>query len=178
MAAPESSRWRSRESTSDVAGERVAMVREPQDLISWIPLPVRRKPCGIRRECDQPRQFPCVGSDGHGTGNAGQQSDVEDLRDGAIDAKPLDAVAAGDIDDLNPAPGLRIRLSKPVIQGKTLEALVARLRQADESIGAGKGETAHEARTEGRRFEAAGAAGRWRDHEAEFPGSGSQQPQA
>ncbi len=82
---------------------------------------------------DEVNYFRGVWPDRHRAGMAVDNGDVEDFLDVTVDTKPLDAAAFGQIDDLDAAPWLAIRLDQPLIKRQPLKALITRLREPDKS---------------------------------------------
>ena len=67
----------------------------------WAAAPQNDRSGGVGDELDN---LGCVGADGHGASMAGDDGDVKDLFDRAINAEPFGACPFGQINDLDPAP--------------------------------------------------------------------------
>lgn len=63
----------------------------------------------------------------HGANHSRHYRHVVELANSTVDAKPLDARAGFEVDDLHPAPGFGVRIPELLVQREPLEALVARL---------------------------------------------------
>jgi hypothetical protein len=83
------------------------------------------------RVCDELDDFGCVGADGHGAGMDGDDRDVKDLFDRAINAEPFGACSFGQINDLDPAPWFAVGVFQLLIERQPFKAFVARFGQAD-----------------------------------------------
>ena len=73
----------------------------------------------------------------------GKRCHIEQLAHHALDAQPLDRVAAPGVDDQQPAARLGAARGKRTVERQALEgAVLARERQPDDGIGADEGEPA------------------------------------
>ena len=84
--------------------------------------------CRLSGVCDELDYFGCAGADGHGAGMAGDDGDVKELFDRAINAEPFGAGALGQINDLDPAPGFAVGVFQLLIERQPFKAFVAWLR--------------------------------------------------
>lgn len=91
-----------------------------------------------------------VWTDGHGAGMAGDNRDVKDLFNRAINAEPFGACPFGQINDLDPTPRLAVGVFQLLIQRQPFKAFAARLGQADIGKAVAYGETAGKAGAEHR----------------------------
>ena len=83
------------------------------------------------RVCNELDNLGCVGADGHGACMAGDDGDVKELFDRAINAEPFGAGPFGQINDLDAAPWFAVDVFQLLIQRQPFKAFVARLGQAD-----------------------------------------------
>lgn len=79
---------------------------------------------------------------------AGDDRDVEDLFNRAINAEPFGAGPFGQINDLDPAPWFAVGVFQLLIERQPFKAFVARLGQADIGKAVAYGEAAGKARAE------------------------------
>jgi hypothetical protein len=94
------------------------------------------------RVCNELDNFGCVGADGHGACMAGDDRDVKELFDCAIDAEPFGACPFGQINDLDAAPWFAVGVFQLLIECQPFKAFVARFGQADIGKAVAGGETA------------------------------------
>ena len=136
----------------------------------------------VFRRCngDQGRRIPRARAYRHRAFETWNDRDIVKLGHGAIDAQPVDAGAFLQIDDLDPAPGLRVSVIQTLIERQSLKPFVARLGQADEGELAPEGQTAQEAGAKDAWLETAlgiPLAAIRQLHDAELSGAGIQNPQ-
>ena len=81
--------------------------------------------------CNELDDFGCVGADGHGASMAGDDGDVKELFDRAINAEPFGACSFGKIYDLDAAPWFAVGVFQLLIERQPFNAFVAGLGQAD-----------------------------------------------
>src|SRR5262245_19023364 len=86
---------------------------------------------------DQAADLVGAKADGRRIANAVQDRDIEKLADDAFDAHPLHRVAAPGIDHHQPAARLGAARAQRLVERQALEgAVLARLRDADDGMGA------------------------------------------
>ena len=107
---------------------------------------------GIKRDvCDKPQNLVGGEAKRHGPHNARHYANIVELRHRAIDAEPIRrSRRVSRSITCTPHQGSE-SVSASAVERQALEALVARLGQADEGVLAVKGEPAHEAGAEGER---------------------------
>src|SRR5262249_52967016 len=98
---------------------------------------------------DQVKRLIVQGTGRAGTGDSPEYADIVQLPDRSIDAKPVDTLARNGVNDPDPTPGFFMRFSKPLLQLKAREVVVARTRYANKSVLVMKSQAAHESRTKG-----------------------------
>ena len=98
---------------------------------------------------DETENFVGGKADRHWARHARHHAEIVEFGHGSVDAEPVRAGARVEVDHLQAAPGLGVRLGELAVECKPLEAVVAGLRQADKAIFEMKGEPAHEAGAEG-----------------------------